>query len=959
MTMTFLAAAADKILAKHRDHLERLNIISPNRRALLFLQRIISQKINKPVWSPRILTIDDLVRESSTFERADGLTLNFELFKVWQNSGSQYLSDRFDRFYFWGQILLTDFDDIDKNLIDAERLFQILVDEKELDMDVSRWSEDEQEMYSNFLKIFTSGRSNLVSSFENIWKNLGQVYLGFREHLGNKKLAYNGMMYREVAGNLDRFSRHKDEHFIFLGFNRLNACEQKILEYFRDNLQAEFYWNSDQYLINHRSKDAGKFLVANLQKFPDDLGFSTVMDKERKNIRIIQSPFLSGQAQVVANTVYQIQSSTRIHRPGGDPVDDTLVLLPNESILPLLMKSVPESIGKINISLGLPVSATSIFRLLEAWIRLHAEAMENEGKLYYRDIENLILHPYLSGIFHKFEAHFNSENEGKKLSWNKIKQKIYIHYGDIVPDDADLSLFFSKPDSDNFFEKILKILEWLYNGRDSGYHPGVNDHDKEILAFTHKKFMLLRDIFKIQQVSLDFKNLLYLVYDIFRLSRLPFRGEPLTGLQILGTMEARNLGFSHVIIPSVEEGYLPAPVRNSFIPFNIRKLFFFPDRTEDAAEQAYYFYSTLQQASDVTLIYSQMNEGLGGKEKSRFIQQLLFWQNSHFKNWNITEKTMKLVLRPGNTPFKDLTSDKEIERLYHNKLSKGISASALNDFIDCRLRFYFKHVRNWQEDRELSEDMDAANFGSSLHKAMELIYQDFINRNLTEEDISELAANIDKYLEPALTETTGFDPETFQRGSNLFFRKTLADYIQSVLEYDRRKLPFKLIRHEYPIRDYPLKFEGIEAEIKAKGFIDRIDEKYGFTNIVDYKTGVDEKIFRNLDDLFDPHKSKRPKAIFQILFYTYVAAKEEIRGENFSAELYLVREMSKDRNFDARVIQGKDPYIFNKEEIHTFESLLSELFRDILDKGTIPKTDKIAHCIYCPYAKICKRDIGV
>lgn len=956
MSMEFLDAAATRILNLHSDHLERLNIVSPNRRALLFLQKIISEKIERPIWSPRILTIDDLVKDNSPFKRADNLTLNFELFKIWKKSGSKYLSDRFDRFYFWGQILLTDFDDIDKNLVDSEKLFQILIEDKQLELDISLWSDEEKELYKDFFNIFNKGKSNLVSGFENIWEHLGQVYSDFRKHLEVNNMAYNGMMYREVASNLQKFNTLKDEYFIFLGFNRLNACEHKILKHFKDNLQTEFYWNSDEYLVQYRSDDAGKFIANNLRNFGDDLKFSTSMHTDRKKISIIQSPFLSGQSQIIANTVNEIQQEALLDRT--ETLNETLVLLPNESVLPLLMTSIPNSVSKINISLGLPISSTNTFRLIEAWIKLHAGAMENDGKLYYKEIENLILHPYLSDVFRAFEAAITPLNDEKKQGWNFIKQKINFTYEEILAYDNTLDLFFSKPTAHDIFDRILRIIEWFYNSsEDQKNNTYISDHDKEILAFTHKKFMLLRDIFDTQKDAIELKNLLYLVADIFRSSRLPFRGEPLTGLQILGTMEARNLGFKHVIIPSLEEGYLPAPIRSSFIPFNIRKLFFFPDRTEDAAEQAYYFYSTLQQATNITLIYSQMSDGIGGKEKSRFIHQLLLWQKKHFKNWTIEEKSMAINIKPKEQTFEEIKASPEINGLYSKKMKQGISPSALNDFIDCKLRFYFKHIRNWKEDEELSENMNAAFFGSTLHKAMENIYEDFKNKTVDKQDIDYLISNIDTKLDEALKEITGFDSESFQKGSNYFFRSSLIDYIKSVLEYDKEETPFQHLYHEYSLKENSLKLEGIDEAININGSIDRIDNYNNneLTKIIDYKTGSDDKNFNSLKDLTDETQRSRKKAIFQLLFYIYVISKTGEFNKNFSAELYLLREMNRESKFDGTITKNSKPYNFDHNEMITFDEILIDLFKNILESDSIPKTDRTERCTYCPYSKICKR----
>ena len=345
--MNFLEAVADRILKDHLHHIRELHIVSPNRRALLFLQKILSQKISQPMWSPILLTVDDLVQKHNTNLRADALILNYQLYQVWRESGSEYLKDRFDQFYFWGQILLRDFDDIDKHRINHKKLFQILEADMQMEMEIEGWNDDDRSEYSHFLRILSEHKTDLKTNFENIWKHIGSVYSTFKERLAGQNMAYNGMLYNHLASNTSEMDIYKEKPFIFVGFNRLNACEQIILDYFRDEHQAEFYWNFDGYLLGKRGEDAGKFMLKNKMNFPDNLGYSTDMSSERKSVKIIEVPFLSAQSQIAVDII-QTDYLKNVGK-GTYDFNDTLIMLPNERLLTSLMQNIPANIENVNI----------------------------------------------------------------------------------------------------------------------------------------------------------------------------------------------------------------------------------------------------------------------------------------------------------------------------------------------------------------------------------------------------------------------------------------------------------------------------------------------------------------------------------------------------------------------------------------------------------------------------------
>jgi CRISPR/Cas system-associated exonuclease Cas4 (RecB family) len=970
--MSFLNAVADRLLDQYGNDLGDVHLVSPNRRALLFLQKILAQKIQKPVWSPLLFTMDDLVRKHSGLLVADPLLLNYQLYKTWKNAGSDYLSDRFDLFYFWGQVLLRDYDELDREKIHAQRLFSLLEDSMEMDLRIEEWGEDSKAQLSRFMQAIGSGQSTLQESFRNIWKHLGPVYFAFREALKEQGMGYKGMMYRAVAEQKEVLMPYKDRPLVFVGFNRLNRCEQEILAYGRDHLGAQFYWNFDDYLLGERREDAGLFLSRAQANFPDDLGYKTYMtggmgdvqNLGKKKIKLIEVPYLSAQSQIVIDQLVKA-------REGKDSYayDHTLVMLPNEKILDHLLLNLPDEVQPLNVSLGLPITTTSLFRLMSAYIGLHTRARA-EGKVYYKDIEKLAFHPLLSLWETDFYRHFtgSAQDEGAKGAWKKAKSKIYFSYEDLPSSAGSIwAMVFSRPDGSTFFDRLLGILEFLYKEELSDGVRWLNEHAREIVAFSHSQLVLLRDIFKEQNIHLDFEYLPGLVSDIFRMNRLPFRGEPLIGLQILGTMEARNLAFDRVLIPSAEEGFLPSPMRNSFIPFSIRQLFAFPDKKEDAAEQAYYFYAVLQHAREVTLLYSQSREGMGGKEKSRFLRQIEIWAQRSLQNWEIESLTLPVesVAKPTRTEV--LQRENTFAQAYKDLLTKQhISPSALVDHLECPLRFFYKHICQLKEDRDLSEDLDSATFGQAFHKAMEFLYEPYVGKVVRVEDLEALYTQVVPALEKALQAVSGLEAQAYASGINLVNKSTLEIYLQQTLNKDRHRAPFTLVKHEYRLDPDHVQLSLGGLKVRLKGFIDRLDKVGDTLEIIDYKTGTDSEYFRGLEE-FTGDAKKLPKAVFQLLLYGLVADQlQDLQSSNYQLQIYKLREIvskglsGEENHGEGYLKKGTPknavPYLFTEEERKAFRGILEDLVNRMLDQDIpIVKVKDPQACLFCPYKVICDR----
>ncbi|MTI33401.1 PD-(D/E)XK nuclease family protein [Xanthovirga aplysinae] len=976
----FLQTLAEKLFYKHGAKLQEVTVIFPNRRAGLFFRKYLSQLIDRPIWAPEILSIEDCMKGLTKYQLADKLTLVFELYEEYKNIAPK--KESFDRFYFWGEMLLKDFDDIDKYLVNPKDLFTNLKEEKDIENLFDYLSEDQVEFIRSFWKSFrTSRQSEHQEGFLKIWEILFSLYERFKSRLNDKSLAYEGMIFREVYRKIeDGELTNKYGQLVFAGFNALTASEEKIFTWFKGKQGAEIYWDADAYYMEDKVQEAGVFLRSYFQPghplqdtfetpFPKSFG-----DKDYRNIEITGVPLEVGQSKKLGEKLRELV----LDKGAAFDPEKTVIVLPEEQNLFPVLHSMPKEVELLNVTMGYPLRNTPMYTLVENLLDLQEQAKVNaDGKVryHYRNVMALFRHPYI--------RYYNVEKAAKLLVKIEKENLQYIGEDTLKEGEALFQGIFKKVNSvKEIFDYLLDVLVLInstFNERQetkAGKGETVGQLlEQEYVYHFYTQLNRLKDNVVGQNIQLKQHTFVKLFRQIIQSLRLPFSGEPLKGLQIMGVLETRNLDFENVFILSMNEGAYPAKAStNSFVPFNLRKGYGLPTLDHSDAIYAYSFYRLLQRAKNVHLFYNT-EEGLNSSgEMSRFLQQIIY--ESGLK---INRKVLSNPVQPASLETISMEKDEkvliELGRYLRNGETRGksLTASAINTYLDCQLKFYFRYVAKLYEAGEVAEEIDAMTFGNLLHSTMENLYTEFMARYNTfrvqPQDFEILKEMLDQAVDKSFVEH--FSLEEGEKvelgGRDIIARRILLKFGKRILKEDKAYAPFNIIGLETDGKDsgfyldFDISYLGKKERVALKGIIDRIDRKEEQVRVIDYKTGRDDKILEDIPSLFDPKNKKRNKAAMQVLLYGLLY-KNKFPEDNsqIMTGLFNARELFGE-NFDIRLKIKEDRRRY--KPINDVSPLLEEYqeeLRRVLEEIYDPQmpfnqTDDVEKCSYCAYAGICHR----
>jgi CRISPR/Cas system-associated exonuclease Cas4 (RecB family) len=941
----FLQNVASYLLDKYKNDLSEVTVVFPNRRAGLFFQKYISQLIEKPLFSPQILTITDLVSSFSDLKSDDNYSLVVDLWETFTNVTS--IDENIDDFFYWGEMLLSDFNDIDKYLVDAQRLFKNIESLKEIDLGLDFLTEEQILFLSSFWKNMLEVRSSAdKNNFLNSWNQLFKVYTSFREKLKKEGRAYEGMVYRGMVDNLElNASEWESRKMALIGFNALNNCEKKLFRFLKKR-QTDFFWDYDQYYLSSKYHEASFFMVSNLLEFPMPSGFSISDNNflELKNIDLIAVPGFSGQAVFASHWLNENKTIVT------SDFDNTAIVLCDESLLTPMLNSLPQMVGEVNITMGFPLKNSPVFSLLKGLIDIDRNSRKNSNgilQFYYRNVLALLNHPLLKTKLGDFPDSLNEKIQKEN--------KIYLNLLDLS--DNELLISISKLpenaiDSKEYFQKIVIQL-----------FSEISEDDKLTKETLYQFYLLLNrvhdSLFKIQlnggkSIS---KKLFYqlLLRSTERLS-IPFEGEPLCGMQIMGFLETRCLDFENLIILSFNDDKLPGnPNQHSFIPYSLRKGFDLPVIEHRNAMYSYYFYRLIQRAKHVTLVYDSRTDGLSRGEVSRYATQIKY----EAKHLTITEKQAIFNFDSFENQSIDVVKKVTIQKKLESVLtSKIISPTMLNTYIDCKLKFYFRYVDEIRESDEVFEEIDPVIFGRIAHLAMEGLYKPYLGRELSAEDIRMLIAdkkNRINHLTNALKKEFFKGGSFDMNGKNLLIFDILEKYLMKILQYDLSIVPFTLLALE---KEYTsildLTLDERVVTLRLGGTIDRLDQTSDFIRVVDYKTGKSDVAVKSIESLFLPI-DKRNKAAFQTMLYAHSVYEQLRTGIPIVPSVYGARSVfMKEFNPIFRIGEQNLVYQNFSEE---FKKNLSALFTEIFNPEiSFSQTDDEQKCKYCPYNLLCNRE---
>ncbi len=969
---SFLYQIASLFLNEYKAKISTLAFVFPNRRAGLFFQKYLSEIYGKPLFSPTILTISDLFMRLSDKQTADRISMLFTLYDIYiRRSGSL---ETFDEFLYWGEMLLNDFDDIDKYMVNARMLFTNVKDLRAIETDFSFLSPAQiaaiRSFWSSFYPVSDSPNQQ---SFLAVWEIIYELYTDLRESLAGKGKGYEGMIFREVVENM-REGKYKELPFsgiVFVGLNALSVVEEKLLLELQALGIADFYWDYESDLVNDPENKASFFVKRNRALFPSAMKLPENLEKEEADIEVIGIPSAIGQAK----QVHAILSSYADEKGISD--EDALrtaVILPDEHLLIPVINAIPEQINRINVTMGYPLTSTPVASLMEYILTLQRNLryVDRYPVFYFRDVLPILNHRYIAAT--------SPDTVACLVKDITLSNKIFIRSTDLDKTSILSTLFTPVEDAASFSDYLVRILEKLNEliekdkseeaseREDADFQESdfqfsnTRDIEQEFIFHYFTTVNRMQEVMRETQVEMKIDTYFRLLKRMTDMISIPFRGEPLSGLQIMGVLETRALDFDRVIILSMNEGIFPQKkTANSFIPYNLRRGFGLPTYEHQDSLWAYHFYRLIYRAKHVHLLYDTRNTGIQSGEKSRFIHQLHYHYEKPIQNKLVVYN----VSSSKTSPIRITKSEEVIERLsvFRKNGTRAISASAINTYLDCPLKFYFSNVEGVQEEDEIKETIESSVFGSILHKVMEDIYAPLCGKMVTADVLALIRKDkvgISRFIEKAFAEVffkTGVPrPLT---GQNFLIGEMIRKYAEKIIARDSKLTPFRYVESEKRMNDVISLSDG--SEIQLKGFIDRIDEVNDTIRIIDYKSGHGLQHFTTIENLFDVEEKERAKAIMQVFMYSWMYSRQSgINGKAVQPGIYYMRTIFSEE-FDACI--NHRPKRNEKVRVERFEEYAEEYemyMRLCLEKifdteHPFVQTKILKVCVYCSFKGICGR----
>lgn len=954
----FLYQVASLFYEKWGAEVSRLAFVFPNRRTGLFFQKYLSEVADTPLFSPTILTINDLFIQLSGKQSADRISMLFTLYDIYiRQSGS---TETFDEFLYWGEMLLNDFDDIDKYMANARMLFSNVTDLREIENDFDFLSDEQIAAIRSFWSSFyPRGDTPNQQQFLAVWQVLYDLYEEFRATLAAGGKGYEGMIFREVVESMER-GESPDlpyERIVFVGLNALSVSEERFLAQLQKREIADFYWDYVSDKVTDPDNKASYFVSRNLKSFPSSMKLPPE-EKVKTEIEVIGIPSGIGQAK----HVYTLLSDwCKEAEMSSEEALRTAVILPDEHLLIPVLNAIPEQIRRINVTMGYPLAGTPVASLIEYILALQKNVryIDRNPLFYFRDVLPVLNHRYILSTSPEIISSLV-----KEITENN---KIYISHTELEKTPLLEILFTPVTGVEAFSDYLIKVLEELNkvmsalsDEEEEDVTLRTNDLEQEFIFHYFTTVNRMKEVMKDARIEMKIDTFFRLLKRVTDTITIPFHGEPLSGLQIMGVLETRALDFDRLIILSMNEGIFPQrKAANSFIPYNLRRGFGLPTYEHQDSVWAYHFYRLIERASHVSLLYDTRSNGLQTGEVSRFVHQLHY----HYEV-PMRDKLVVYNVSSSKTPPLAVPKREDIMRrldAYRKGGSKAISASAINTYLDCPLKFYFSVVEGIREEEEVSETIESDVFGSILHKVMEELYKPFQGKMVTV-DLLKAIRKDTALLTGAIARA--FASEFFKTevvrsltGQNYLIGEMIRKYVEKILERDGKLTPFVYIESERKING--LISLSDHSEIRLKGFIDRVDEVLDAIRIIDYKSGSGTTTFSSIESLFNKEEKDRAKAVMQVFMYCWMYAHfTENKGKTIQPGIYYVRSLFSDP-FDPsvyhRIERGKSEKV---EDFSGYAQAFEEGLRGCLDEIFNPEipftqTPTGKACSYCPFKGIC------
>lgn len=966
---SFLEHIAEDIITKHGTDLSDITIVFPNKRASLFMKEMLAIKAGKPMWSPQYITISELFRRQTETVVADPVKLVCELFKVYSAyHGTEELT--LDKFYGWGQLMISDFDDIDKNMANADAVFSNITAFHELENKID-FTQGQREAIERFFNIILDeDNSEIKEKFLKMWNSLADIYHKFNERLAGEGLAYEGALYRKVVES--KCLNLSSEKYVFVGFNVVQKVERQLFSMLQEEGRALFYWDYDNFFMQERNSVSNEvsrysYISRLKEKFVNELApdrtdvFDTM--KEEKEVKFVSAPTENIQARYVSK--WLMDNDRMLHGRR------TAIVMCHETLLQTIIHCLPEEMPAVNVTTGYPLSQAPITTLVANFLTLHSEGYVADGKVFRLHFVNAVLsHPY---------AKYISQKARELRSTLNSMHRYFPNVEELMGDDG-LSLIFSPIDREknNYNEFIVRRLADIVKQIARNFPENKkqeNGFAVESLFRTYTLLMRIVNLIEDRDLIVDFDTLRRLMMQIIGSTTIPFHGEPVEGVQIMGVLETRNIDFDHVLLLSCNEGNMPKGINDaSFIPHSIRYGHGLTTIDNKVSVYAYYFNSIIQRCKDVTIVYNNSTDGGGSGEMSRFMVQMMVEKPA-------TWKLSKEALSAGQHSMISIPAEIAKEGKVADILDEmdSFSPTAINNYLYCQLRFFYNYVAGLKENDETDDDsIDNRIFGLVFHEASEIIYNKVKGAVITKEVLNYLLkdkAGIYRAIDEAfrkelfkINDNSDFKPK--YNGIQLINREVIRKYLEMLLRLDIRLAPFTIIGLEHDVyEDITICTDKGERKIKVGGRIDRIDKVRDnesgkeVIRVVDYKTGSKEikSPSANIEAVFDPlakSDSHRDYYLQAMLYSLLISRKRQESNVPVSPALLFIQHSYADDTNPTLYFKDKNvkEYI-NDISIYgdIFMENLKRVMTEILDTSiTFKPTEERKRCTMCPYYKLCR-----
>lgn len=941
----------DKFLEKVANHIAESNvplidwvIILPSERATHYLQSALYNVYKKPIFSPKIITIHQWIKDLTKEPILDKTRLLLQLYEVHKTYLKQDDELLFDEFLSWGQIVLTDFDELERYLVDPNYMFRNLRDIKEIE----NWSFGEETL------------TKRQQEFIEFWERLPIYYKGLQENLAKKGMTFSGKAYRTVTENIDViFEKHPNKRFLFAGFNALSKAEKSIMKQLHQMGKADILIDADTYYFHDRIHEAGLFLrnTTNYLGLKELPFITNRLLTEHKEVDVIACSQFTGQAKVAGTLLSEMDEKS---------LNDTLLLLADESLIVPLLNNIPKNVGKANITLGLPLKNSTIRTWLDLVFRIQEGFDKYERHvIYHKDLISFWHHPFTNSILSDEELKEVSKQEKEIKRFNKLFQS---------PDKVKVSpkldeiftLIFTpwKRDWKNAIKIIRSLNTLLFhsmeenNTFEKAIIKGLDDAIIEFEHCVHEAFPEMR-----------LRTFRTLFNQAWMQDTIAYYGNPLEGLQIMGLLETRLLDFSTIIVLGMNEGKMPPtnPIQ-TLVPMDLRKHLELPLPRDKQGLFAHHFYRLLHHCKQMYITYSTSTEGIAASEPSRYILQLELELQKENPNFIFRKRDYTLPQNQSKTKKKSIAKTKEIVNKIDAFLEKGLSASALKTFFNCPLDFYYKYLLRFGEAEKVDETIESNQLGTFVHEVLEIMYTPFCKRDedgnlknplppkIGAVDIEHMEKTYELLMSESFSKFFGGHPEAYLKGKNYLSFTMALELTKRFLQHEKKSIQKSgksiAIEALEERLEHTLELEifGTKKTVKLKGFADRVDSIDEEIRIIDYKTGKVEKgdvgkslaKWQGTDEELLVKLSIESKHFFQLMTYSYLYYKKHHRIVSESSIISLVNISE-----SPFVMNAKD--LSNARIIELFPEVLTRLLEQIYDPETpfVHTEEYFNYCQYC------------